>query len=66
MKGESAEDFLGTFQDRVRYHGAPEQLAYDDAAIYGDWRVVKYCRDLWIKFWRSEANKQNQNHAENV
>ena len=66
MKGTTEDDILGAFQDRVRWHGAPEEVGSDDAAVYKGHRFTNYCRDLYISLWQSEAYHQNQNYAENV
>ena len=66
MKGTTEDDILGAFQDRVHWHGAPEEVSSDDAAVYKGHRFTNYCRDLYISLWQSEAYHQNQNYAENV
>ena len=66
MKGVSEDDILGAFQDRVCWHGVPEEVGSDDAVVYKGHRFTNYCRDLYISLWQSEAYHQNQNYAENV
>ena len=65
LSGLTEEDLLITLQDRVRYHGAPEAIAADNAAVYRGEKFSKYCRDLWIKLWQSESYHQNQNYTKN-
>ena len=59
------EDLLITLQDRIRNHGAPEQIVADNAAVYRGVKFSKYLCDLWIKLWQSESYHQNQNYTEN-
>ena len=42
LKGESEEDILGTFQDRVRWHGAPHKLGSNNAVVYRGNQFTKY------------------------
>ena len=59
LKGESENDLLGTFQDRVRWHGAPDELGSDNATVYQGSKFTKYLRDLYIRLWQSESYHQN-------
>ena len=65
LKGLTEEDILLTLQDRIRYHGAPEHIAADNAAVYRGPKFSKNLCDLWIRLWQSELNKQNQNYTKN-
>ena len=48
MKDTSAKSILGAFQDRIRWHGAPEELGADNAEVYNDSDFTQYCRELYI------------------
>ena len=60
------KSILGAFQDRLRWHGAPDELRTDNASVYEGNFFMKYVCDLWIRLWQSEAYHQQQNFAENV
>ena len=55
VKDEDESTLLGTLQDRVRWHGAPEAIATDNAAVYRGSKFAKYCRDLYIWMWQTES-----------
>ena len=64
-KDNSAEVFLGCFQDRVRERGVLTKLIADNCPMYRGWNVAKYLRDLVVSIWQCETKHQNQNPAEN-
>ena len=64
-KSDSAECFLGVFQDRVCMRGAPNKLIADNAPMYHSWRITQYVRDIWCPLWQCETKHQHQNNAEN-
>ena len=64
-KDNSAEVFLGCFQDRVKERGVPTKLIADNCPMYRGWRVARYLRDLVVSIWQCETKHQNQNPAEN-
>ena len=50
-KNDSAECFLGAFQDRVRMRGAPNKLVADNAPMYRSWHITRNVRDIWCPLW---------------
>ena len=64
-KDNSAEVFLGCFQDRVRIRGIPSKLIADNNRMYRGWKVTKCVRDLLKSLWQCETKHQHQNYAEN-
>ena len=64
LKNLEEPEVLGSFQDWVRWHGAPEQLAADNAPVYRGNLFTKYLRDLYIRLWQCESYHQNQNKQE--
>ena len=64
-KDNSAEVFLGCFQDQVREQGVPAKLIADNFPMYRGWNVARYLRDLVVSIWQYETKHQNQNPAEN-
>ena len=64
-KNDSAECFLGAFQDRVCMRGAPNKLVADNTPIYCSWRIPRYIRDIWCPLWQCETKHQHQNYAKN-
>ena len=48
IKDTSEDEILGAFQDRVCWHGAPQELGADNAVVYRGKKFVAYCRDLYI------------------
>ena len=55
LKNLEEPEVLGSFQDRVRWHGAPEQLAADNAPVYRGNLFTKYLRDLYIRLWQCKS-----------
>ena len=51
-KNDSAECFLGTFQDHVCMCGAPNKLIADNAPMYRSWRITRYVRNIWCPLWQ--------------
>ena len=66
LKDSGEDEILGAFQDRVRWHGAPEELVGNNASVYTGSKFMKYVCDLYIRLWQSESYHQHQNYAENV
>ena len=50
-KDNSAEVFLGCFQDQVREGGVPTKFIADNCPMYRGWRVARYLRDLVVSIW---------------
>ena len=55
-KDNSAEVFLGCFQDRVRERRVPTKLIADNCPIYRGWRVTKYLQDLFVQYGNAKQN----------
>ena len=66
LRDTSKEQLLGSFQDRVCWHGAPDELIADNASVYNMCKFLKYFRDLYIRLWQLESYHQQQNYAESV
>ena len=64
-KDNSAEVFLGYFQDQVRERGVPTKLIADNCPMYRGWNVARYLQDLVVSIWQCETKHQNQNPAKN-
>ena len=61
----SEKETLGLFQDCVRWHGAPDELVADNAAVYHGFKFMKYVCNLYVRLWQSQSYHQHQNFAEN-
>ena len=51
LRDTSEEVILGAFQDRVCWHGAPDELVADNTSVYHGFKFLKYVRDLYIQIW---------------
>ena len=49
LKNLEEIEVLGSVQDQVRWHGAPEQLTADNEPVYRGNLFTKYLRDLYIR-----------------
>ena len=54
-KDDSAESFLGAFQDRVRERGVHIKFIANNCPMYRGWNVTKYLQDLVVLMWRYET-----------
>ena len=57
-KYNSAKEFLGALQDRVRTRGVSTKIIANNEPMYRRWKVTKYLRDLVVPLWQCETNYQ--------
>ena len=62
----SEKETLGVFQDCVCWHGVPNEIVADNAAVYHRFKFMKYVCNLYVRLWKSQVYHQHQNLVENV